>query len=133
MIFTFEFGSNLDFTQFKRQASHYISIFPSITYHLNLLGYKLVTEVQKKENNQYNTRFHICQIKRDSDGAVCNGTIIIPLSDLRFRELKDVISNHFTIDSHIGTSDQLDVNQVVDFHCKMVKILYKVDKLSMFA
>jgi hypothetical protein len=130
MIFTFNFGATLDFAQFRAQATRYLSVFKEITYHLNLFNYKLVC-CTTKQDFKYETNFHIVQIERDIDGAIVNGNILVPLSDSKFKDLKEISSN-FSPDSYMGTSEQLNIEQVVNFYCKLLKFLNKIDTLSVF-
>jgi hypothetical protein len=129
MIFTFNFNKNLDFSQFITQATRYVSSFKEITYHFNLKNYKLVCTTNQSSN--YKTSFYITQIKRDAEGDIISGNNLIPLSDPKFKDLKEISSN-FTPDSYIGESEQANVEQVVSFYCKLITFLNKVDKLSVF-
>lgn len=130
MLFNFYFNENLDFTQFKRQAMHYVNIAPDITYHLFLKNYKLVCGI-KKTNVSYKITFSILEIKRDSDQDIVGGAFVIPLSDIKFKEIKD-IANSFSPDECAGEYKAENLISAVEFMCRTVKMLNKINKLNVF-
>jgi hypothetical protein len=131
MLFNFYFNESLDFTQFKRQATHYVNIAPNIAYHLFLKNYKLVCEIEKI-NPIFKIQFSIVQIKRDSDQDIVGGSFVVPLSDIKFQELKDII-NSFSPDERVGEYKAENNVAAVDFMCRTVKMLNKIDKLNVFS
>ncbi len=131
MLFTFHFNESLDFTQFRRQATHYVSTFPEITYHINLDKYKVVF-TSKKQDKNFEINFSISQIIRDKNRSVIDGTNIIPLSDFRFQDLRDIVSYCAPQQSN-GLFKTDNVESVIDFMCRMIKTVNKTGKLSVYS
>lgn len=137
MIFRYDFGLNLDLEAFKRQSQNYIKRFPEISYHLFLPNYKLTADILKTQDElvtdmeSYNVTLTLFDLKRDSDGDIINSSKIIPLNDIRFAELKDII-RFFSIDNSNGFFNENYPDKVPDSICRIVKILNKIDKLKPF-
>ena len=131
MLFNFYFNESLDFTQFRRQALHYLNISKNITYHLFLKNYKLVCEIEKL-NSFFKVQFSIVQILRDNDQDIVDGSFVIPLSDIKFKDLRDIV-NSFSSDNSVGEFKAADVIVAVDFMCRTLKMLNKINKLNVFS
>lgn len=130
MIFRYNFGSKIDLSKFKKQADHYIRTIPSINYHLFVSSYKLVVDINK-EDFGFSCKTVLFDIKRDSEGEVSDSSVIIPLNDVRFKDLRQIVSvyddlNHI---GHFSASNPEDVSQSM---CNLVKLLYKLNALSAF-
>lgn len=136
MIFNFSFNDSLDFTKFKKHSNHYISLFQDrkIEYHLSVNEYKLVCKLYPIIPFDIKDRLlkiNFIEIKKDEQGDIVSGTDIIPLSNLKFKDIKEM-SSLFCPDNYIGTYTAKSTNEIVDFMCRMVKFLHKINRLSAF-
>lgn len=146
MIFRYDFGSNLDLSKFKKQSAHYIGRIPNISYHLFLSNYKIIAEINKIDdgsliqinslsdsipNNLHTTTISIYDIIRDNDGEISKSDVVVPLNDIRFKELKQIIEI-FPTDHYKGSFASSTSQNTCDKICKIVNILTKIDKLKAF-
>jgi hypothetical protein len=132
MIFRYDFGNKLDLNKFKSQSTHYITYIKKMEYHLFIKNYKLIAEVSKSDisaNHQIN--ISIYDVIRDANGDILNSQSIIPLTDARFKELKEII-NIFPESFNKGNFDASDSKSASDKICRMLNILFKLDKMKAF-
>lgn len=135
MIFRYDFGSKLNLLRFKAQSQHYISKYPEITYCLFFYNYKLVANIKQSEEEldqlQYLTTISIFDIQRDSDGEIATSNVVIPLTDVRFKELKEIV-DIFPTDRDKGFFKSVGADNTSDAICRVITILYKINKLKAF-
>jgi hypothetical protein len=132
MIFRYDFGSALDLTRFKKQSIHYIGKIPVINYHLFLKDYKIVADINTtSDSTTHNVTISIFDIVRDPDGEILDSNVIVPLNDVRFKELKDVI-NVFPNDYCKADFNSSSTENTSDKICKIIRILYKINNLKAF-
>lgn len=131
MIFRYDFGKNLDLSRFRKQSTHYIGKLPTINYHFFVGNYKMIADINViEEQNLHNVTIAIFDITKDNEGQVKDSNTIVPLMDVRFKEIKEIISifpndymGEFSSDNSEFTSNKL---------CQLIKILHKIDSLKAF-
>lgn len=140
MIFNFSFNDSLDFTKFKKQSNHYLYVFKDrdIEYNLSVSNYKLVCKAHAMTSNtnkvNINSRLvsvKILEITKDKDGDVINGQLIVPSSNNLFKDIKQ-INDLFQPHENIGEYFASSTTEIVDFMCRTVKLLSKVNNLLVF-
>lgn len=152
MIFRYDFGSNLDLSKFKKQFKHYLEKITNIDYHLFFNEYKLIIEIKKIDesmldqinqlsqsekfckplpNNLHMTSISIYDLTRDQDGEIIKSDFIIPLNDIRFKELKQIVEI-FPFDHYKGFFNSFCFENTTDKISKIINILLKINKLKLF-
>lgn len=132
MIFRYDFGNQLDLNKFKSQSTHYITYIKQMEYHLFIKNYKLIAEVSKSDDKQsHQVTTSIYDIIRDIDGDVLNSNVIVPLIDPRFKELKEIVSI-FPDNICKGGFDAVDSGSVAEKMCRILNILFRVDRMKAF-
>lgn len=129
MIFRYDFDKNLDFVKFSKQAEHYISIFEEISYYLFLEKYKFTIDINKK-NNSYNMKLSLFDISRNTTGDVVDSNQILPINDIRFNSLKEIIK--IFPDDHIGVIDCLTSKEASDKIVRLIKLINKLENLKIY-
>lgn len=132
MIFRYDFGKKLDLSKFQQHSIHYITHLKQINYHLFVYNYKLIADVVKTELDPcYQITVSIYDVIRDADGDVTNSNAIMPLNDLRFKEIKEIVKI-FPEDHCKGMFCSDNSNQISDKICNLLKVLSRINKLSLF-
>lgn len=132
MHFRFDFGEQLDFSRFKRQAPHYISLAKPLDYDFYLPHYKMSANIRASEN----TSGHIVYIRfweifKDADGEMDSQRLILPRNDTRFQEISQ-IKNLFELNSHEAEFESFNSINTVEQICFLIKILFKINNLKVF-
>lgn len=132
MLFRYDFGQKLDLTNFRKQATHYISTMSEVTYHLIFPDFRIEIEIITSEaKTSHLATIQFSEITRDSDGEITKATAILPHSDLRFKEIKDITST-FPLDHYRATINSNNVSKTVDTICMLAKVVHKINNLKAF-
>jgi len=132
MNFRFDFGEKLDFSRFKRQAPHYISLAKPLDYHFYLPHYKMSAEIRSSENNSgHVVLIRFWEIFKDKDGEIIDQRMIYPLNDTRFQEIGD-IKSLFGPNKHEAEFESFNSVNTVERICFLIKILSKINNLKVF-
>lgn len=135
MILRYDFGEVLDLSKFQKQAPHYIKCMPSLTYHFCVSNYRLVAEINRLSDDMPETHsvtFSLFSGNKDADGDIVNHNVVVPLSDTRFKEIQEIVSL-FDLDK--SKSEQMLSNsaeKTVDKLSRLIRVLYKINKLKAF-
>lgn len=132
MQFRYNFGEKLDVSRFKKQAPHYISLAKPVEYDLYLPHYRLRVEVNTPEDsNGHDVLLSFSEITRDGDGEIIREHIISPANDSRFKEFRE-IKNIFTVSDYKAAFNSNSSVDTVDKICSIIKILSKINNLTVF-
>lgn len=132
MLFTYDFAEKIDLSRFKKQAPHYIANMREVTYNLFLKDYKMVVEVATPDNCRgHIASLHLFQVKRDKEGEIIDETVIVPLLDTRFKELK-CFQEIYKIDSYKAHFDSNSAAETINKICTLLKIINKINNLKVF-
>jgi hypothetical protein len=132
MEYRLDIGEKLDLTRFRKHASVYIGQMRELTYNLHLPDYKVVAEIVTPDNcNGHMVTLFFFDIEKDEDGNIVNEKVVIPLTDTRFKEIKE-IQNLFTIDHYKTHFDSNSAINTVDKICRLVKLVHKINHLKVF-
>jgi hypothetical protein len=129
MLFTIHIDEKLDLTKFRKQAMHYIGKMREITYHIYLPNYKVVAEiVSVEDSSKHLVSMWITELLRDKDKEITGEKVVIPVSDSRFRDIKDVQSI-FPIDDYKSLFESSSVLDTVNKICNLTKLAFKINNL----
>lgn len=132
MEFRYDFGEKLDLTRFRKQAIHYMSSMREITYILYLPNYKVIAEITTPDNLPgHLVSIYFSEIIRDSSGTIVSDNAIIPLTDSRFKEIKD-IQNLFKIDHYKAYMTSYNSAETVNQICNLLRLVHKINRLKVF-
>ena len=129
MIFRYDFDKNLDLTKFSKQSQHYISIFEEISYYLFLEKYKFTVDINKK-NDYFSAKLCLFDLKRDSVGDIIDSNQILPINDIRFNSLKEIVK--IFPDDHIGLIECENSKEMSDKIIRLIKIVNKLENLKLY-
>lgn len=129
MIFNFDFSEVLNFDAFIKQARHYMSIMPNITYFINVSNFKLSLAWSKVSENNFNLKIQISEVINKDN--LLSGKILNPLDDLRFKDLLE-IKNTYSLPYSEGMYVTSSIDDGLNFMIRMVKILHKINKINFF-
>jgi hypothetical protein len=133
MLFRYDFKSKLDLSRFTKQASHYIKSMPEISYQLCIFDYKINSDIKKISNEDlYDVRMSIFEIKRDKDGEIFESKTIYPMHDIRFQDMKDIVSLLPDENSCVANFQTNNPEQIVDKISRFIKMLNKLNNLKAF-
>jgi len=133
MILRYDFDKKIDLAMFKKQAPQYTRIFDDIQYEFYLLRYKAIFNIKKCQNTKkYMTYISIYDLKRDSDCEISSSKIIIPLKDIRFKDLGNIPNFFAHLDSSEGLAIYENTNEVTDSICNFIQNINRLEKLNVF-
>jgi hypothetical protein len=129
MIFRYDFDKNLDLVKFSKQAQHYISIFEEISYYLFLEKYKFTVTINKI-NESYISKLCLFDIKRNPSGDIVDSNEILPINDIRFNSLKEIVK--IFPDDHIGVIECSSSKETSEKLIRLIKIVNKLENLKIY-
>lgn len=133
MLFSIHIGDKLDLSKFRKQAVHYIGQMREVTYDIYSFDYKMIVACKTSESSTaHEVTIRIEELKRDADKEITMSSIICPLNDTRFNEIK-IIQDIFTIPgSQTAKFSSNSVSHTVDRICSLIKIIHKINGLKAF-
>ncbi len=131
MQFRYDFGEKLDLSKFRKQALHYIKSLDNVSYLFVLPQYKVIAELIR--NGGIHTAYlSVYEISRDKQGEISGATLLTPLLDTRFKEIKIIQE----IWQHNPTTEgviEFNAPPVIINHiCDLVKVVHKIFHLKVF-
>ena len=132
MQFRYDFGDKLDLTKFRKQAEHYIGTMQRLTYIFFVKDFKVMADIVTPDGcNGHMVTISIREISRDADGELTDQSSIIPLNDLRFKQIKE-IKEVFIIDQPEGNFDSNSVTNTINKICCILNIVQRINNLRAF-
>ena len=132
MLFRYDFSKEPDFAALKKQMLHYIRLIKDVTYHFLLKDYRIVTRIYENSEGRYSIALYINDIVRDSDGEIIRHNEIIPLSDVRFKDIHKIsymFCSDLTNEAEF-TADAIEPS--VDTLISVIKIVSRINRLKVF-
>jgi len=131
MLIRYDFSKEPDLAALKKQMLHYIPLIKDITYHFLLKDYRIVTHIAENSESRYSVALYINDIVRDAEGEIIKHNEIIPLSDIRFKDIHR-ISDMFCLDLHEAEFTVDAVEPSVDVLIGVIKIVSRINRLKVF-
>lgn len=133
MEFRYDFlGDKLDLSKFSKQAAYYIGYDRRTVFNLYLRNYKMRVEAARLlDSNAHLVTVYFYEVKRDVDGEIQSEKVIIPMTDTRFKELRD-IKELWKIDHYKAHFDSNSASASVEKINKILKIIFKINNLKAF-
>jgi hypothetical protein len=139
MLFTYVFGEKLDLSKFRKQATHYISTIPDVTYHLYLPIYKIHLEVSTPHtHNGHLITISIFELTRNEKKEIIRSELIHPLVNSCFQDIKAIQDiwmpapgTNYVPGSRAAFASN-SVAESVEKICTVLKIVHKIDHLKAF-
>ena len=133
MEFRYDFlGDKLDLSKFSKQAAYYIGYDRRTVFNLYLPNYKMRVEAARlADSNAHLVTIYFYELKRDEGGEITSEKVIVPMIDLRFKELRD-IKELWKIDHYKAHFDSNNTASSVEKINKILKIIFKINNLKAF-
>ncbi len=132
MLYRYDFNEKLDLSRFRKQAAFYIGKMRELAYDLYLPNYKMRVEIARiDDSSSHISTIYFYQLERDGDGELVNERIVIPLTDMRFKDLT-IVKELFTTDNYKAHYQSSSVESTVDKICAILKIIHKINNLKAF-
>lgn len=134
MEFRYDFvADKLDMTRWQKQAKHYISMgMQRLTYYIYFKRYKIQINIETpSDSTAHLVSFALMDLDRDPDHEIKVNQMIYPLTDVRFKEFKE-IAQHYSNRSDLGEFESNSAQHTVNELSKIIKYVYKIENLKAF-